>query len=263
MNLPLKWHGGKSYLAEWIISHFPKNYTHYTEPYFGGGSVLLHTTGEGVSETVNDVNSELTNFWQVLRETPDRMLRALWGMPFSEDEWYKAQTYEGTDNVRRATAFFVKYRQSRQGLGKSYATPTKRVRRGMNENVSAWLSAIECLPEVHERLKRVEIRSMDAIKFIQMYDHLNAFHYCDPPYLHSTRTATDAYEFEMDEKQHVQLLECLSKISGKFLLSGYPSSLYNTFAESHGWKCSVKEIDNKASSSKVKEKKHECLWSNY
>lgn len=37
---PLKWHGGKSYLADWIISLMPKH-LHYVEPYAGGLAVLL------------------------------------------------------------------------------------------------------------------------------------------------------------------------------------------------------------------------------
>ena len=37
---PLKWWGGKSYLADWIISLMPKH-LHYVEPYAGGLAVLL------------------------------------------------------------------------------------------------------------------------------------------------------------------------------------------------------------------------------
>jgi len=39
-NLPLKCHGGKSYLADWIINLMPKH-LHYVEPYAGGLAVLL------------------------------------------------------------------------------------------------------------------------------------------------------------------------------------------------------------------------------
>ena len=40
LTQPLKWHGGKYYLAKRIIEEFP-THVHYVEPYFGGGSVLL------------------------------------------------------------------------------------------------------------------------------------------------------------------------------------------------------------------------------
>jgi len=40
MNLPLKWHGGKYYLASRIVSLMPCH-LHYVEPFLGGGAVLL------------------------------------------------------------------------------------------------------------------------------------------------------------------------------------------------------------------------------
>jgi len=61
LTQPLKWHGGKHYLAKAIIELMPPH-VHYVEPYFGGGSVLLEKDPVGVSEVVNDRNRELMNF---------------------------------------------------------------------------------------------------------------------------------------------------------------------------------------------------------
>jgi DNA adenine methylase len=58
--------------------------------------------------------------------------------------------------------------------------------------------------------------------------------YLDPPYLHSTRAATDAYLHEMTEADHRELLDRLLLCRGKVILSGYPSDLYDrTLA---GWR---------------------------
>lgn len=264
---PLKWHGGKSYLASWIIEHFPERerYTHYNEPFAGGLSVLFAHDPEGKSEAVNDLNRELADFWFVLANTPDRMLRALWGTPLSQDVWRDAcvQDVADSDRVRRATKFFIRYRQSRQGLGKDYCTPTTRTRRGMNENVSSWLSAVDGLPEAHERLRRVEVRNMDAVKFIEQYDHEKSLFYLDPPYMHETRVTKQDYECEMTAQDHCRLLDCLAKIKGMFCLSGYPNKMYASAAELHGWRSVQREIDNKASGAKSKPKKIEVLWMNY
>lgn len=65
---PLKWHGGKHYLAKRIIELMPPH-VHYVEPYFGGGAVLFAKPSkwiEGHSEVVNDIDGELMNFWRVL-----------------------------------------------------------------------------------------------------------------------------------------------------------------------------------------------------
>lgn len=63
---PLKWHGGKHYLAKKIVVRMPPN-THYVEPFFGGGAVLLAKDLYEVSEVVNDIDGHLMNFWEVLR----------------------------------------------------------------------------------------------------------------------------------------------------------------------------------------------------
>ncbi len=80
LTLPLKWHGGKSYLTDWIIDLMPRH-LHYVEPFAGGLAVLLaknpfderHQFGcksheRGISEVVNDLNGELMNFWKVLQD---------------------------------------------------------------------------------------------------------------------------------------------------------------------------------------------------
>ena len=262
---PIKRHGGKGYLAAKIRALFPPH-TRYCEPFFGSGAVLFSCDGEGVAEFVNDVDRQLLEFWLVLRDTPQRMLQALWATPFSPELFDEAvSNLHSSDRVKRATAFFIRNRQSRQALGKDFATPTSRLRRGMNEQVSAWLSAIDGLPEFHARLRRVEIRYMDAVDFIRELDSPEAMFYCDPPYMPETRAkgANEYGEYEMTVAQHERLLETLAGIEGKFVLSGYPSQLYNAAAAGAGWRHVDFVIDNKASSSKSKEKKIERCWMNY
>jgi DNA adenine methylase len=269
LTQPIKWHGGKHYLAQRIIALMPPH-VHYVEPFFGGGSVLLQKDPEGVSEVVNDLNYELATFWAVLRspEWFDAFVRLVEATPFSEAlfDANGEQHYLPTDNspVASAWRFFIRARQSRQGLTKDFATLSRnRTRRGMNEQVSSWLTAIEGLPDVHARLKRVVILNRDAIDVIRSQDGPNTLFYCDPPYLHETRVTTSDYAHEMTPVQHRELLDVLSKIAGKFILSGYPSALYHQVESACGWHRLDIQIDNKASSAKEKEIKTESLWCNF
>ena len=265
---PIKRHGGKHYLAKKIIELFP-DHTHYVEPYFGGGSVLLQKPDkwvEGHSEVINDLDGDLTTFWRVLQD--ERLFaefkRSVEATPMSEVEFNSAYWVGGETDVERAVAFFILARQSRQGLCKDFATMSRtRTRRAMNEQASAWLTAIEGLDAVHARLKRVVIFNTDATKLIRQQDGEKSFFYLDPPYVHSSRTATNAYACEMSDAQHHELLDTLAELKGKFLLSGYPSPMYDAFAFDRDWNHVDIQIDNKASSAKVKEKKTERLWFNY
>lgn len=267
-SAPIKWHGGKHYLAERILAVMPEH-IHYVETHFGGGAVLFRKPAPLVashSEVINDLDGELTNFWRVLQKEDSfqTFKRRVEATPFSRVEWDAAVSIETKCPIEKAVAFFVRFRQSRQGLGRDFATLSRnRTRRGMNEQASSWWSAVEGLDAAHERLKRVVVVNDDATKLIAREDGPNTFFYVDPPYLHETRTVTNAYRYEMGREQHEALLAALAATSGKFILSGYGNPLYLQYQERFNWKRIDVEIDNKASSSKVKPIKVECLWMNY
>lgn len=261
----LKWHGGKSYLAKRIIAEMPPH-TRFLDAFCGGLNVLLNKPCEGIAEWANDLNGDLTTFWKVLRDPAmfSELQRMLEATPLSEDTFELARTTQASSPVGSAYAFFVCNRMSRQGLHKDYCTPTKRTRRGMNENVSAWLGAIEGLAEVHARLRRVEIWNRPALDAIKILDGEDFLVYCDPPYLHETRNSKGEYgAFEMSVADHIKLVERLSDMDGKFILSGYRSSLYDSYAAFGGWRRIDIDIANHASGAGNKERKTECLWMNY
>lgn len=133
----------------------------------------------------------------------------------------------------------------------------------MNEQASAWLTCVEGLPEVHARLKRVVILSRDAVEVIRQQDGDKTLFYLDPPYLSETRASTGEYQHEMTTDDHQELLEALATCQGKFLLSGYPSELYDQAARKHGWNHVDFELPNHASGKTEKQRMTERLWMNF
>ena len=67
--------------------------------------------------------------------------------------------------------------------------------------VSRWLGSVEDLPEIVQRLLRVQIENDTAIKVIQRYDSEDTLFYCDPPYPHGSRGDNQAYAYEMTDEQ--------------------------------------------------------------
>jgi DNA adenine methylase len=280
---PLKWHGGKHYLAKKLIALMPPH-LHYVEPYGGSLAVLLErdpnrnwlhpgnvdkvpSFEKGCSEVVNDMHGDLMNFWKVLQgpETFSAFQRTVEAVPFSEEMWETAGEFsQDEDIVRRAVGFFIRCRQSRAGTFKDFATLTRnRTRRKMNEQASAWLTVIDGLPGIHSRLKRVVILNHDALKVIQQQDGEKTLFYLDPPYLAETRASTGQYDHEMTEAEHMKLLDVLSTCEGKFLLSGYPSELYNAKAQECGWHHIDVELPNNAGGGKKKRRMIERVWMNF
>src|SRR5262249_40594653 len=157
--------------------------------------------------------------------------------------WNDAAQAEA-DPVRQAVQFFVRCRQSLAGRFDTFAPLSRtRTRRAMNEQASAWLNAVEGLPAVHARLKRVAILDRDALDVLRQQDGDQTLFYLDPPYLHSTRAAADVYAHEMSHADHAELLAVLAQVKGRFMLSGYRSQLYDA-AGRHGWKRTDFDLPN-------------------
>jgi DNA adenine methylase len=131
----------------------------------------------------------------------------------------------------------------------------------MGEQASAWLSAVDGLVEVRHRLARVQILCRDAVDVIRSHDGPGTVFYCDPPYLGETRAASDVYAFEMDEEKHVRLLQTLTEVRGKVILSGYPSAIYDEFLRT--WRRVERQVPNHAAGGKTKRAMIECLWLNW
>lgn len=285
MTSALKWHGGKHYLASRIVALMPPH-VHYVEPYFGGGSVLFAKPPGGASEVINDVNSDLTNFWCVLQH---RLLfaefhRRLQATPFSAMEWADARRYleraatadppprkpdpnrplAFLPDINRALAFFICCRQSLAGRMQGFAPLSRtRTRRGMNEQAAAWLGAVDQLPAVHERLRSVVILTGDALEVIRQQDGPDTLFYLDPPYMPDTRTSPEVYTNEMDAPAHLRLLALLSRVRGKFVLSGYACPDYDSCSERLGWNRVEWELPNNSAGGKSKRRMVEVVWTNY
>lgn len=273
---PLKYHGGKTYLAPRIVALMPAH-VHYVEPYCGGCSVLF-ASGEKFpdrSEVVNDIDRELCRFWWALQDPDTRtmFLERCRFTPFGRAEFGGAKdVLEGVAKAKTkeqeaavvAWAFFVRNRQSLAGRGKDFAPLTKfRTRRGVNEQASAWIGAVDLLGEMVDRLRSVVVECDDAVNVIRREDTPGTLFYLDPPYLEETVSAPDVYAHRMTDQQHEALLDVVTAktFAGKVMLSGYASKLYSRRLK--GWRVERIKIDNKSAGGAVKDVCVEHLWMNY
>jgi len=117
-------------------------------------------------------------------------------------------------------------------------------------------------PSVSERLENTQIENNDALKVITSRDAEDAFHYIDPPYINSNQGHYEGYT----ESDYLKLLDTLSGIKGKFLLSSYPSEILDEYIQKNGWH-SVR-FEKPLSAQKAKEgqkrdRKIEVLTANY
>lgn len=70
-----------------------------------------------------------------------------------------------------------------------------------------------------QRLDNVTIENRDALEVIRCYDSPDAFHFVDPPYVGSD---CGHYEGVFGESHLLDLLDLLTEVKGKFMLTMFP-----------------------------------------
>lgn len=237
---PFSYFGGKGFLAHRLLEYLPPHHT-YCEV-FGGSAAVLFAKPRSLVEVYNDVNSLLVNFFKVLQD-PQKMWelkRLLELTPYSKEvfEEAKAKVEMETDPLMKAYYFFVVARQSFCGFRSVkdayWGYQVKAHAAGVARSVATYLSAIDHLPEYHERIKTVQIEHTDWREILEKYDDAETCFYLDPPYILDTRKE-GRYAHEMTLDDHEELIERIMLVKGKVLLSGYRHWIHERLEE-NGWR---------------------------
>ena len=91
---------------------------------------------------------------------------------------------------------------------------------------------------------------------IEKYNSSDVLMYLDPPYLMKTRKSGKLYADEMEDQQHIQMLEIIQSSKAKIILSGYDNQLYDQMLPS--WK-----KDSTWSQTTSTQMAKETIWMNY
>lgn len=96
----------------------------------------------------------------------------------------------------------------------------------------------------------------NALRFLESYQFTGReLVYCDPPYVHSTRTKKRIYKFEMNDAEHHCLLDILRDVRANVMISGYDCSLYREMLSA--WHCHTFMASTRGGP------RQEYLWCNF
>lgn len=258
------WYGGKFSHLDWLLPRLPKCH-HYCEPFAGSAAILLNRAPSPI-ETYNDLDGEVCNFFRVLRDHKTVLVEVIGLTPFSREEFAIACELDpNVTPLERARRFYVRARQVRTGLAQTatvgrWANCKDTSRAGMSGVVSRWLGGVDALPEIGERLLRVQIENRPAVDVIRLYDSEDTLFYCDPPYVHQTRGDTKAYGHEMTDEQHRELADALNAVKAMVAFSNYDCELIDKLYPPKRWR---KLVGPERTIHSTKDKRSEVLWTNY
>lgn len=102
----LRYHGSKWRAAPWIIAHLPDDHDVYIEPFGGSAAVLLQKARSPI-EVYNDLDGDVVNFFRLLREQPDELIRAIHWTPFAHAEQQLSRE-PADDPLEAARRFYVR-----------------------------------------------------------------------------------------------------------------------------------------------------------
>lgn len=211
--------GGKSKLAEDIVAIMPKHKA-YIEV-FGGGLWVLFNKPVTRPEIINDINSELINFWRVVQNKYEEFREKCKYLIPSRELFveYKAQDISHLSEIDRAVRFFY---INRTCFGGDMNNPRFGSSNSRRSNLCTITDDFEkFMHPIHKRLKDVYIENLDWEDLIKKYDvrenikeNQSVLFYLDPPYVE-----TYGYEHGFTNEDHEKLANLLRNVNGNFILT--------------------------------------------
>lgn len=243
----LKWVGGKRQLLNNILPLVPKCSTYY-EPFIGGGAVLFGTQPD--KAIINDSNAELINVYQVIKDTPEELIKKLIEHKENscEDYYYTIRSldrdrtvYAELTDIERAARIIYLNKTCFNGLFRvnnagEFNSPWGKYTNPNITNETTIRALNIYLNRANVKIKCGDYR--EALKGIRK----GAFVYFDPPYMpiSSSSSFTGYTANGFDEQEQIALKEqcdLLNKKGIKFLLSNsscpFIEDLYKDYIIEH------------------------------
>lgn len=220
MNSPIKWVGGKRNIKKLLVSLLPEHYQ-YVEVFGGAGWVLLDKEQSKI-EILNDINSDLINFYKVVKDKVkcnelilDLQTTLKSRELFDEyDKIYQTKQYE--NDIQQAKIFYYLLKLSFGG----------RINRDKNSfcvrndgiKMINYDKFMEEFLQLHKRLQNVFIENADWEYILDKYNRKDGkgVFFLDPPYLD---TSEDDYKTTWTIDTYIKLNDKLHKLNDKFILT--------------------------------------------
>lgn len=238
----IKWVGGKGQLIEQLDSLLPEDFGNwedvtYIEPFVGGGAMLFYMLQRYPNikhAVINDVNSDLTNLYWVVRDFPEALIKSLaiienkyLALQNEEDKrsffLMQRERYNGKNlySVENAALFIFLNKTCFNGLYRVNKKGLFNVPFGKYKNPKICDSAT--IRKDSELLQKVVILAGDFEQTFK-YAKGNTLFYFDPPYRPITKTSafTDYTKDSFNDDSQVRLKEYCDKVNKagyKFMLS--------------------------------------------
>jgi DNA adenine methylase len=219
----VKWVGGKRQLLDILQNASPKKFNHYFEPFVGGGAFLFAL--RPAKATVSDINAELINTYEVIRDDMEGLLRSLRTHKNEPEYFYtlRAKNILSMTPIQRASRFIYLNKTCFNGLYRENSRGQFNAPFGRYENPN--IADKDNLTAVNRYLSTGAVKTY-CRNYQAVLNEARAgdFVYFDPPYIPLTTTAsftkyTGSGFGELDQRELAAMFAELSKRNVLVLLS--------------------------------------------
>ena len=238
----VKWVGGKRQLMFELFKNMPENYNRYFEPFIGGGALFFELQPDNAY--ISDMNEELINLYQVVRDNVDELITDLKKHDISKEYFMeirnidRTEDYENWSSVQKASRFIYLNRTCFNGMYRVNSKGEFNVPFGhyKNPRIVDENNLINC----SNLLQRTEIRHADFSEILTKVQE-GDFVYFDPPYVPLSATSSftsytkDGFDIDMQFKLR-DVCDELDTMGVNFLLSNSDTKLVNELYENYNIK---------------------------
>lgn len=199
LNPFLKWAGGKrqliNYLTKYLPSAFSLSKSTYFEPFIGGGALFFYVLPR--TAVISDINWELINCYQVIKNNVDSLIDLLWQYEknHSKKNFYLAREldrhpqYINLSNTEKAARIIYLNKTCFNGLFRVNSQNEFNVPFGKYDNPT--ILEKDLLLNIADYLNSAEIEIIhnDFAQVLKKAD-FGDFIYLDPPYDPISKTAS-------------------------------------------------------------------------
>ena len=234
---PLRYPGGKSRAIKILKDYFPKNFSEYREPFFGGGSVGIYLSQilrqEQIQFFANDFNCDVYCFWNILKTQNQALINEIQNI--KNDFKNGRELYENIlsrrnknlSDFQRAVDFFVLNRITFSGVVDCGGYSQKAFESRFTQ------SSIERLKNMDTILQNF-IFSNESYENLLQREGKDVFIFLDSPYYSATKSRLYGKKGDLHTNfNHQRLCANLKNTKHKFLLtyddSNFIRELYQDF----------------------------------
>lgn len=185
----LRWAGSKRKILPRLAGFWAARYVRYVEPFAGCAALFFHI--QPPAAVLSDINSELIETYEVVRENPDLFYDALASLPSGRDHYYRIRNLEtsGLTKLDRAIRFVYLNRHCFNGIYRTNNNGHFNVPFGGKPGI---IPSIVHLRKCAQLLQRTTLRACD-FGHVLRDTRQGDFVYLDPPYAVESRRVFRQY----------------------------------------------------------------------